>query len=508
MRRAVLALLAALAACSGDPAPSGQVLVWARGGDSNTLDPARIEWGEDVKISQNLFETLVAYKDASVDLEGRLATAWTFSPDGLRVAFDLRDGVRFHDGTTFDAEDVVFSFQRLLDPAHPQRPKEVPYAASFGMIDAVKAEGPRKVVFTLKAPSAIFIPNLTLFGAAIVSPEAVKAKGERFGLEPVGTGPYRFVRWEKDVKIELGRFDGYWGPQAPIPTVLVVPVTSPQTAVEKLRRGEVHIVDHPTLSDAEALKREQGPQVLSLPGMNIAYLSFNLKKPPYDNLDFRRAVSLALDRKAINALVLHGLGAPASNVVPPSLWKDVAPPYEEDLAKAKEALARVTPPPKDVELMYNTLPRPYNPEPQRLAEALRDQLRRIGLEVKLLAYDRPAFNVKYKEPGHPMYLSGWIADVPDPDNFFHPLLHGDSKQDMNGSFFDDPAFNAAVTAAQAERDPEKRRGLFATAYARYREQLPTTPLVHLPTVLAAAKGVRYTLHPIEYRFYTASFGAP
>ncbi|HSF01892.1 MAG TPA: ABC transporter substrate-binding protein, partial [Solirubrobacterales bacterium] len=156
----------------------------------------------------------------------------------------------------------------------------------------------------------------------------------------------------------------------------------------------------------------------------------------------------------------------------------------------------------------NTISRPYNPEPQRLAEALRDQLRRIGLEVKLTAYDRAAFNDKYKEPSHPMYLSGWIADVPDPDNFFHPLLHGDSKKDMNGAFFDDPAFNRAVTEAQGETDPGKRKALLATAYGRYREALPTIPLVHVPLVLATAKGVRYALHPIEYRFYTVSFGAP
>jgi peptide/nickel transport system substrate-binding protein len=505
MRRAILSLLALLAACSGDPSTPGQVLIWARGGDSSTLDPAEIEWGEDVKISQNVQETLVAYRSRSVDLEPRLATSWAFSEDGRRATFELRDGVLFHDGSAFDAEDVVFTFHRLLDPQHPNRPRTAPYAPSFGMVESVKADGPRKVVFTLKTPSAVFLGNLALFTAGIV-PSGSQA--ERLGRQPVGTGPYRLARWEKDVKIELERFDRYWGPKPAIPSVIVIPVASPQTAVEKLRRGEAHVVDHPTLSDTQALKNDPSTRVLSLPGMNIAYLAFNLKKPPYNHPSFRRAVSLALDRKAINALVLHGLGEPASNVVPPSVWKDVAPapPYEENLEKAKAALAEVTPPPKDVELMYNSLSRPYNPEPQRLAEAVRDQLRRIGLEVKLIAYDRPAFSAKYKEDSHPMYLSGWIADVADPDNFFHPLLHGDSSQGMNGAFFNDRAFNEAVSAAQRERDPAKRRALFAAAYDRYRAEMPTLPLVHLPTVLAAAKNVRYELHPIEYRFYEASFG--
>src|SRR5687768_12059904 len=192
MRRAVLSLLALFSACSGEPAAPGHALIWARGGDSTTLDPAEIEWGEDVKISQNIQETLVAYRTGSVELEPRLATSWAFSDDGLRAAFELRDGVVFHDGSAFDAEDVVFTFQRLLDPKHPQKPRTAPYAPSFGMIESVKADGPRKVVFTLKRPSAVFLGNLALFGAAIVPSEA---RADSLGRNPIGTGPYRLARW-------------------------------------------------------------------------------------------------------------------------------------------------------------------------------------------------------------------------------------------------------------------------------------------------------------------------
>ena len=152
-----------------------------------------------------------------------------------------------------------------------------------------------------------------------------------------------------------------------------------------------------------------------------------------------------------------------------------------------------------------TFARPYAPEPLRAAEFVKDQLRKIGLEVKLTGYDKAAFDQKYKEPNHPMYLLGWIADIPDPDNFFYPLLHGDSKDAMNASFFDDPDFNAAVKDAQSERDPAKRRALLATAYARYREVLPTLPLVHVRQVIALSKQVRYDMHPIEVRFYAAGW---
>jgi peptide/nickel transport system substrate-binding protein len=494
-----------LQACSGEAPAAGKVLVWARGGDSRTLDPAEIEFGEDAKISENVFETLVSYKNDSVELEPRLATGWTFSEDGRTLTFELREGVVFHDGTGFDAEDVVFSFGRLLDPKHAHAPRVVPYASSFGMIAGVRADGPRRAVFSLKTPSVVVLHNLALFGAAIVSPEAAKREGARFGRSPVGTGPYRLARWEKDVKIELAAFDRYWGPRPAVPTVLVVPVASPQTAVERLKRGEVHAVDHPTPADARALQADPALRVQTLPGMLSVYLAFNLELDPYRNPDFRRAVALAIDRKAINELVWNGLATPSTNLVPPNVWGDIGatPPYEHDPAKARELLSKLRLPEAPLEILFNTLPRAYNPEPQRLAEALRDQLAAVGLRIKLTGYDRPAFEVKYKEPSHPMYISGWFADIPDPDNFFHPLLHGESKRDMNGSFFDDPDFNRAVSAAQVERDPARRRAHYAKAYEVYRARLPTIPIGHLPQIVALRKNVRYVQHPIEYRFFTA-----
>src|ERR1041384_5232622 len=184
MRLGILALaVLVLDSCSPEAAEPSS-LVWARGTDSSTLDPAEVEWGEDAKITQNLYEPLVTFKDGSVELEGRLAKSWTFSPDGKTVTFELQEGVKFHDGTPFNADAVVFSFQRLIDPK--QRPKIVPYASNFSDITSVVTQGPNRVVFTLKAPNAVILYNLTLFGACIVSPTAVRKYGEKFPQNPVG----------------------------------------------------------------------------------------------------------------------------------------------------------------------------------------------------------------------------------------------------------------------------------------------------------------------------------
>jgi len=507
MRCRIALGLLLLGSCAPDPAEKS-TLLWARGSDSATLDPAEIEWGEDLKITQNVFEPLVTFKDDSIDLEGRLAKTWSFSPDGKTLTFELRSGVTFHDGTPFTAEAVVYTFRRLLDPKIPEaeRPKDIPYAPSFSGIAEVQADGPLRAVFRLKNPSAVILYDLSLFGACIVSPPAVRKYGKKFAQNPVGTGPYRFVQWDRDVRIVLDRFEGYWGPKPAVARVIVVPVASPQAAIEKLKKGEVHVVDHPTVADVRPLEANSATKIGTEVSMNIGFLAFNMEKPPYNDLNFRRAVSWALDRKTLNATAYYDLGEPASNVVPPAIWRGICPtpPYELNLEKAREALSRVKLETKEVRLIHVTIPRPYFPEPQRVAEWVKDQLSKIGLEVKIEGFDRVAFNEKYKAKDHPLVLLGWNADYPDPDNFFYPLLHGESAADINTSFFNDPEFNDAVKKAQSELDPARRKELYTTAYARYREELPTIPLIHVKQIIALARNIDYRMHPIEFRFYIAS----
>jgi ABC-type transport system substrate-binding protein len=501
-------LAAALLAggCGGKP-DARDLIIWARSADSATLDPGEVEWGEDIKIVRSLYEPLVSFKDDFMELEGRLATGWTLSPDGLTLTFELRQGVTFHDGAPFTSEAVVFSFQRLLDPAHPHRPRATPHVSNFREIERVEAAGPHKVVFALRRRDSVILQRLALYTASIVSPGAVRRHGESFPANPSGTGPLRLARWERGVRMQLETFPGYWGPKPPVPRVLVLPVPSPQTAVEKLRKGEVHVVDHPALGDVRALERDPSVRVCVRESLNICCLGFNMRRAPYNDLHFRRAVSLALDRRALNELAYHGLADPAANVVPPSLWGDIAPtpPYEHDLAKAREELARANLPSNEVELIHVTISRPYMPEPRRVAEWVKDQLRKIGLDVKLTGYDKSAYGQKTREEGHPMFLLGWSGDFPDPDNYLYPLLHGDNAGDLSGSFFDDPEFDDAVSRARGEPDPARRRELHARAYARYREEMPTLPQVHLKQIVVVATGVDYRMHPVETRLHAAGF---
>lgn len=481
-------------------------LVWARSSDCRTLDPAEIEWGEDVKVAQNIYETLVAFDKDSVDLVPGLASHWKIGDDLRMWFFTLKQGVTFHDGTPLTAEAVAFTFQRLIDKDFAFKSKLAPpYGATFEIIESVDVEAKDQVSFRLRQPSATFLHVLAMFGAGIVSPEAVKKHRDRFPRHPVGTGPYRMVEWKADEKIVLERFENYHGTKPPVRRVIVLPVQSPQTAIQKLKNREVHVVDHPTLADIKPLQEDPSVSVDFEGSMNVCYLGFNMKRPPYDDVRFRCAVALAIDRKALNALAYYGLAEPARFLVPPSIWKETEPEYEHNPEKAKKLLAEVPIPSGPVELWHMTYARPYAQEPHRVAEFIKESLRKIGLEVRLQGFDINAYSSKIREKDHPMYLMGWSADYADPDNFLYTLLHKSASGETNNAFFEHEEFSTLVAQAQSELNSSARKEIYRRAARIYQEEIPTLPLVHVRQMIAFQREVDYNLHPIEYRFYKVRF---
>ncbi len=483
-------------------------LIYARSTDATTLDPAEVLYGEDAKVTENVYETLVTFEDAGIGLVPKLATALpTISEDGKTWTFTLRQGVTFHDGTAFDAAAVVFSFERLVSADHPHAPKQRPYGPTYGVIEKVEATGDHEVVFSLKEPSAVFLQQLAMFPVGIVSPTAVKERGEDYRKSPSGTGPYKLEEWRHREKLSLVRYDGYWGEKPAIERVIFQPVSDSQTALEMLKNGEAHIVDHVTLADIEAIEKNENLYVARTPSLNVGYLAFNMNKPPYNDQKFRDAVALAIDRDALNKFVYYGLATPSKTIVPPVIWGDTSEltPYEHDLEKAKKLITEVDLGSEPIELWHMTFARPYMPEPNRVAEFVKDALSKIGLEVKLQGFEKASYTNKTKDPDHPMCLLGWNADYADPDNFLYFLLHGEAGDDLNISFWRNAEFDTKVKAAQSELDPAKRKALYARAAELYRAEKPSISLVHVPQLAAVSKAVEYEVHPIEYRLFPARF---
>lgn len=245
------------------------VLIVGQIAEPKSLDPHAVTAVNDFRILMNVYDGLVRYKSGTLEVEPALATSWTISEDGKTYTFTLRDGVKFHDGSTFNAEAVKFNFDRMLDEKHPyHNTGPFPLSFFFSAIENVKAVDSKTVEFTLNAPYAPFLSNLAYPTGLIVSPDAVKKHQKDFGRHPSGTGAFKFAEWESNAKVVVVRNDDYWGDKAKLEAVVFRPITDANTRVAEMLAGSLDImVEVPPNALAEfnsdrfAVKQQAGPHV-------------------------------------------------------------------------------------------------------------------------------------------------------------------------------------------------------------------------------------------------------
>ena len=365
-----------------------------------------------------------------------------------------------------------------------------------GVIKDVRAVTPTTVQFVLARPDGPFLHNLAMPSFGIGSPAAIKAGASHFDEQPVASGPYMLREWVKDEHITLVASPAYDGPKPAYATVIVRDVPDQSTGMLSLQNGDIDVLTDPRPDDAKALAAQPGIAVYEQPSNNTAYLAMNVTRPPFDKVDVRRAVAYALDVRAI-VRALYGSGSVvAANWTPPGMLgqNDALSPYPHDPAKARALLARAGYAHGfAVELDYPTTPRPYLPEPQRVAEAMQAQLRAAGITLTLAPLEFGVFLTKVRNGDHAMCLIGWSGDNGDPDNFFYPLLDQDSAQKgsaQNYSFWRDPAFHRLMLEGQQAVDPARRATIYKTANAMVHDQVPAISFVHTTVPLAAKASIR------------------
>jgi peptide/nickel transport system substrate-binding protein len=312
-------------ALAADAPREGGVLIYGRGGDSVSLDPAKETDGESLNVSDSIFDTLVQFKLGTTEVEPGLAQSWKVSTDGTMYTFKLRTGIKFHDGTPFDADAVVFSLLRQHDPKHEAfgYAKIWSYWNDMGMNTLVKSINKidnTTVQFVLARPEAPFLANMAMAFASIVSPTAVRKYKEDFAKNPVGTGPFKFVSWTKGERIVLDANKDYWGVKPKLARVIFRSIPDSSARLNAFLAKEIHMMNQPTPDQVGTIKqRRPDAVVLEAPGMNVAYLAFNVQKKPFDNPKVRQALNIAVNKDAIIKGIYSGMGMAAINPIPPSL---------------------------------------------------------------------------------------------------------------------------------------------------------------------------------------------
>ena len=503
LRGAVAALVcASFCACGGgNTSNNGPVLVVARVKDAVVLDPAQATDGMSLNITQEIMKGLVDFKLGGFDVEPAIAQRWTQSSDRRTWTFTLGPNLRFSDGTPIDAEAVKFNFDRWRltgSPYHQAYPYAY-YADMFGgypgLIANVAVRGTNTVVFTLTRPFSPFLRDLAMPSFAIASPAAVKANLAGFGQTPIGYGPYVLKEWIKDDHITLQANPTWRGQRPAYTTVIVRDIPDQATSVLEMQRGDIDFLTDPRPDDARALANQRGLIVYDQPSNNNSYVAMNVQKPPFDKLAVRQAIAYAIDvRGIVRAFYAKG-AVVADNWTPPGMLgaNPAVTAYAYDPGKAKQLLAQAgLAAGFSTNLFYPTTPRPYMPEPQRVAEAIQAQLRRVGINVTLEPYEWGVFLDKVRRGEHEMCLIGWSGDNGDPDNFFYPLLDSDSARakpnGQNYSFWMDDAFHRLMMAGQTASADGERGQIYRAANAMIHDQAPAVPIVHttVPIVVKAS----------------------
>ena len=525
MRRlaAVLALTAASACGGGDPEKpaqaganggaggdgSGGTLVFARGGDSEHLDPAIINDGESAKVVTNIFDTLVGFEPGTLKLAPALSDRWSASPDGLTWTFHLREAT-FHDGTPVDADAVVFSFERQRDKDHPAHTDACQYWESFfPMVKGVRAVDPRTVEISLAEASAPFESTMTLFSMSIVSPTAWKSEGideatkkyrYKFSEKPVGSGAFKFVRWQRDDTIVLERNDKWWGGRAKVAKLWFKTIKDNTQRLLAVETGQADLMDGVNPQDAARVRGNPALALSEQPGLNIGYIAMNVTKPPFDDARVRQAVALAIDKKTILKTAYDGMGEIAVNPMPKALpyWKD-QPDRTVDRAKAKKLLEEAGKGDLSFKLNYMTLPRAYMPRPKDVAIQIQADLKEIGVRCDFEALEWNRHRADVENARHQACLLGWMADFGDADNFLFTFFDKTNAQigsALNAAFYTDEEVHQWLVAARIATAPAERGRLYGLVQEKLLADAPMVPLVTMPELRVRASKVKgYLIYP-------------
>ncbi len=504
---------------------AAKTLVFCSEGSPENFYPGINTTGTSFDANSQIYGRIVDFERGGTAVIPGLAEKWNVSKDGLEYTFFLRKGVKWHSNKNFkpsrdfNADDFMFAIERQWkenDPYFKVTSTNHSYFNDMGMpklLKSVDKLDEYTVKITLNKPEAPFLSNLAMEYAGIQSKEyaiAMLKAGtpEKLDQEPIGTGPFMLVQYQKDALIRYKAFPDYWRGKAKIDDLIFSITPDASVRWAKLQKGECHVMPYPNPADLDAIRKDPNVTVLEQPGLNVGYLAYNTTKKPFDDVRVRKAINMAIDKKAIVAAVYLSTGVPATNPIPPTQWSYNKSIKDDafDPAAAKKALAAAGYPNGfSTDLWAMPVQRPYNPNAKRIAELMQADLAKIGVKAEIKSFEWGEYRKRMQAGEHQMGMLGWTGDNGDPDNFLNTLLGCDAAK-TNGSnvakFCYQP-FEDLVQKAKVVSNPAERAKLYEKAQVIFKEQAPWFTIAHAVQLKPVRKEViDFKLSPFgRHSFY-------
>jgi peptide/nickel transport system substrate-binding protein len=531
----VLLLIMALTLGRVGIAFASRTFVFGASGDAVNLDPGDVMDNESMERMDNIFECLVGFKPGTTEIQPWLATSWEISSDGKEIIFHLRKGVKFHDGTDFNADAVIFSFARQYDFNNPyyQYGKWYEWKHLFGAMEKVVKIDDYTVKFVLKRKNVVIITSLTMmYAVAIVSPtNAEKYKEDAF-KHPCGTGPFKFVEWVKDDHITLEANENYWGGKPKLDKLIFKVIPDPSARLMVLEVGEIQGMEYPNPSDFNRIKTNPQLKLLTGIGMNIGYVAINtgygykddnkngvrdpnepwVKTPgyfePLTKKKVRQAINMAIDKQSIVDNIFMGTAIKAKNGIPPFMlgYNDAIEDYPYDPERAKALLAEAGYPDGfEVTLYIMPVSRAYMFDPPKIGEAIQSYLAAVGIKVEFYQVDWGTYLQEAAAGKHQMCLLGITGDTGDTDDFMSICYAPNSAAigtAGNRAFYNNEEVQNLISKSLQTYDKAERAEYYKKVQEIIHEDAPWVYIAHANQNLVFSTTVHdFVISPTSRMFF-------